>query len=485
MPPLAEFFILHLQLLSQSDVFANSVQWLSLVGCLIGLHGICLRLHPRSQVSWISIIFCITLPVVILQCTSTQNDLHLALWLVAIVYFALQNVSKKSYPVWIGLALGLCLLTKGTAYLYVLPILLWVFLRMLPTLKLSVAGRIITIGCLALLINLGHYQRNYSLFDSPLGSQKQQYLIETFTPSAALSGIVRDASMQFAFPIASANLPLQSAVQKLHQMIGQDINDPSTTYSTTKAFRIEILANHEDVAVNPLHATLLVLAWVMLLIIWLKRKKNQQHRRWMIYCFYITSGALLLAVMLKWNPWVPRLYVPFFVLSCPVLAYALTRCLRSHPKIKRVAIYLLLLSIMPWVICNHLRPIVQIDHEAALKKQFKLTGKSIFNMSRDSLYFANHPDLYPRYQAVAKTINASDIHNVQIIGKGDCWEYPLWVLLRTHAGQTVRKLEHIHVDNESQQISETNMPSQPAWQVIIGNPRDKSIELVRPVKSLQ
>ena len=72
----------------------------------------------------------------ILQATSTQNDYVLSMWLVCMVYFMLIMVDKNNqkglsliYTFAIGCSLGLAILTKGTAYVFVLPFILWFFIK--------------------------------------------------------------------------------------------------------------------------------------------------------------------------------------------------------------------------------------------------------------------------------------------------------------------------------------------------------------------
>ena len=73
--PLAEFAIMHLQILTGFDLYANLVQWVSFLvliclGCLTAAE---LGLNNRQQL--ISAIVIATLPMAILQASSTQNDL--------------------------------------------------------------------------------------------------------------------------------------------------------------------------------------------------------------------------------------------------------------------------------------------------------------------------------------------------------------------------------------------------------------------------
>src|SRR5439155_14043743 len=84
---------------------------------------------PRAQA--LSALFCATIPMGILQATSTQNDYVLAFWLVCLAFTLLAALAEPANPLYligVGASLGLALLTKGTAYVLVGPPLLIFFL---------------------------------------------------------------------------------------------------------------------------------------------------------------------------------------------------------------------------------------------------------------------------------------------------------------------------------------------------------------------
>ena len=88
-PPFAEYVIMHLQILSDGDRFANLVQWFSMVGSIIGVSLIAKQLgaNPRGQI--FAAVFCATLPMGILQGSSTQNDYVVTFWLVCLSHYIL------------------------------------------------------------------------------------------------------------------------------------------------------------------------------------------------------------------------------------------------------------------------------------------------------------------------------------------------------------------------------------------------------------
>ena len=72
--PWAEFTIAHLFLLTGTDRLANSVQWFSMVGSLIAVSLIAARLGADKRGEVLAAVVAATIPMGILQASSTQND---------------------------------------------------------------------------------------------------------------------------------------------------------------------------------------------------------------------------------------------------------------------------------------------------------------------------------------------------------------------------------------------------------------------------
>ena len=123
-PPLAEWNILHFQILSGGDRFATTVQWFALVGCGMAASLIARELKQPFPVQVLAMVITATLPMGLLQGVSTKNDLVVSFWLLAFALFALQYLRKPTvgHMAWCGLALGFALLTKGTAYAFAPPL---------------------------------------------------------------------------------------------------------------------------------------------------------------------------------------------------------------------------------------------------------------------------------------------------------------------------------------------------------------------------
>src|SRR3990172_12220698 len=129
--PWAEYAILQFQVLSGGDYLANLVQWFSMAGCIIGVSLIAYLFAATARGQLLSGLIAATVPMGILQSSSTQNDLVVSFWLVCFIVFGILSMRERSLA-WIALmslSLGLAVLTKGTAYVFAAPFVFWFFLQ--------------------------------------------------------------------------------------------------------------------------------------------------------------------------------------------------------------------------------------------------------------------------------------------------------------------------------------------------------------------
>jgi hypothetical protein len=434
--PWSAFVIMHFQILSGGDYFANLVQWLSMIGSLIGVSLIAKQLGTNLHGQVFSTIVAGTIPMGILQASSTQSDYVLAFWIVCFAHYVIviSQAGKRSnwYHLLIASScLGLAILSKGTAYVYAFPFCIWLGLLQIKRLGWQVYKSAFIVGGISSLVNIAHYLRNYNLFASPLG-EPGDYKNEVMGINILISNLLRNLGLHIGTPIGLWNGITNKLIQIIHIFIGVDINDPRTTFSNKFSVpggwpTIGINGN-ENGAGSLLHLIIIICC----IIIFLSRKHIRQNRYLAAYLITVISTFLLFCYLLKWQVWNTRLHLAFFVLMSPFVGVILSQI--EKRKIAAFVAILLLISSLPWIFVNRNRPIIG--------------NNNIFQTPRIEQYFTNRLYLQPPYIAATDFLKDEKCANIGLSMGNDPWEYPLWVLLQKSYPENL-KMQHINVTNVS------------------------------------
>jgi len=431
--PWAEYAIMHLQILGNGDRFANLVQWFALCGSLAGVSLIAGEFGASGRIQALTAVVTATIPMGILQATSTQNDYVVSFWLVCFVYFGMLLLKTPHLlpAVACGASLGLAILTKGTAYIFSLPFLVWILLSGLKTGRIMFVKQILIASVIAISLNAGHCWRNYALWGNPLTTDGDKLTNDRFSSRGTISNLARKIASHTWTPVPAINDLQFRGVASVHELLDIELSDPATTlngyiFSPGKA------SLDEDHAGNGLHLVLAILALVTLMV----RRTSLPHPL-LYYALSLASGFLLYCILLKWQPWGNRLQLPLFVLASPLVTVAI-----PFEKIKLAlplsAAFMLLCS-LPWLMGNETRP---------------LWGeRSILNAKRESLYFVKRPHLESYYSHYVDQYMKRD--SCKTIGitspSGNAYEYPFWALLSGRTA-TLPRIEHVNIDNISRSI---------------------------------
>src|SRR5262249_30781806 len=128
--PAAEMLILHFRLLAESDRLDNLVQALAFAGSIAMSALVAWRLGASRNGQILAALYTATLPMAILEGSSTQNDLVVSFFLLAAFerLLAWRSSGRIVHSIGVGVALGLAILTKGTAYFFAVPLFLFLFI---------------------------------------------------------------------------------------------------------------------------------------------------------------------------------------------------------------------------------------------------------------------------------------------------------------------------------------------------------------------
>ena len=467
-PPFAEFAIMHTTVLSGGDTLANIIQWAAMAASLVGVSLIGKELGLGRCGQSLSALICATIPMGILQSTSTQNDYVISLWLVILALLTLKITKSESYSwklaVLTAFAIGLGVLTKGTGYLYATPFIVWIIVWGVRNLKGGVLRPIILVTAIFLLINGGHLWRNHSMYEAAPETPhfSEQYRNESHGLKDIISNIITNLGLHMSTPIPSLNRFLDGGIERIHSIIGADIKDPETTWKGNEFSLITlesgkgkgqsyfaiplnlgpastkiIVASHEDTAGNPLHL-LLLLSAALIILLDLKRPEGGGKGVLLIpYLLTLLGCGLLYALLLKWQIWGSRLHLPIFVLASPFISAAITD--RYKRFIPALTALLLTIYSIPFLVLNQVRPIG--------------IEPKVITTEREDLYYTNDMTLKDIYQAAGDVANKLRCNNIGLVIGSSSLEYPIWVSMegvggRGNFGKNFT-IEHYNVPNPS------------------------------------
>jgi hypothetical protein len=455
--PWAEFPITHLQILSGGDRFAPCVQYVAMLGSLVGVSLVAKKFGADSRGQLFSLVFCLTIPMGILQASSTQNDYVASFWLLCFLNFMIDAVEASlpiawGYATLMGASLGLAVLTKITTLVFATPFLIWITICLVRKRGIRLIPILGLLAVVAISINISHFIRNYEVFAYPLGprSDTQGLKSEIHTPAALASNVIRNVALHLGTPIGLA--ATKAAILHIHKLTGLDINDERTSFHDLSFDFGPSL--HEDYAGNPVHLLIIVVTIFIML------SSRPQFRLALIYSMCLAIGFLLFCGYLKWQPFNSRLHLPLFVAMAPVCGTVFPGSF-LRKIVPALTIIILCIGAL-YATRNPSRPLLS-------------RHASILIRPRTDLYFTNRPPFRDAYENASRAVTRGAPTRIGIITGLDSWEYPMRVLVQMKSSVKVR-FEHVDVQNESRICPPDALPAQglPEKIIVIG-PVDRDL----------
>jgi hypothetical protein len=441
--PGAEQLAAQIELLVGSDRWINFLQTFAWIGVAIAASLLARDLGADRLGQGVAAIFAATLPMAILQASSTQNDLVVSFWLLVFAHFALRAWAGKMDLAGFLLAggsLGLAVLTKATALTVAFPFGLLLAGGAVARGRARGVRGLALAALLALAVNAGYMTRNLSLFSTPLGGEHGT-VNEAFSPGLTLSNVARNVSLQLLTPFPSWNARVEAAVLALHRAIGLSANDPRSTWRGAQFHvpaRLEgapladadesiYAAFLDNAAGNPLH---LLLCAACVGVLAMRRSLPESRRLWGFLAL-VAAGFLLFSLVLKWQPWGARLELPFLLLTAPLAGAILGRW-RGGIAVAA----LLLLCAAPWALVNATRPLLGPDN--------------VLSAPRLIQSFAASPGLREPLLGAARAVAAKQCRRIGLEMGPDDPEHLIWISLREAGISDAQiRIEHVHVTNKS------------------------------------
>jgi 4-amino-4-deoxy-L-arabinose transferase-like glycosyltransferase len=472
-PIWAEAAILHLRVLWGDDRPANLVQWFSMVGSLVAVASIGGILGAGRRGKWLAVAYAVSIPIAILQASSTQTDYVVAFWCITLMFFVLLSKTGKfelADAILLSGALGLGMLTKGTFYLYAIPILIWYFIpRILKVNFKRYIGEGALIAFVAIVINLGFWARNVEVFGTPFARPgagiggRERKLVEMLLPGIASGrnpAVHAPPDQYFVVPTPTAEPtppgliptavpeapstgtapttvsyripdPIRIRLIYLARMLGQNVVGPKISGPALEVMRAfpdvfddvyignisDGLWNHEDTAGNPIHLLIVPVALILIAFV----SKGPDRRSNLIYAGIALSSYGMLALYSgSTHAFAVRYQLPFFILWSPLVGSSFSRV--SGRWVTIVMSVLFLLIALPYVFINNAKPLVGMPAE-------RTRVKSILVESKANIMFESIQHIQDEYFDVRNDILENGCQNVGLVIDETHLEYLFWWML--------------------------------------------------------
>ena len=359
-PPLVSYEIVQLMILGRGDWFANLPEWLALAGCPLVASLLARELRQGIRVQIVAAVVAATLPMALVQGSSTQGNLLAAYWVLCFVLLLAQHLHRPAR--WrlacCGLAAGFAVLAAPMAFLAV-PVAAAV-LGLYGAVACRQPRRAIvalaTATAILLVVNVGHFARNWHLFDHPVWPPAvSAQLNERFDLTVLTSNLMRNSLAHWSLPNAAFGEAVLEAVTDLVGGIPEPkvATSGPTLSESGLPYRIR-----ETETPNFLHYWLLLVSAIGLSTQAVRRRPASPPLVNYLLAAWLASIVAFSAVV-QWNYWNSRHHVMLFMLGAPLAAVFLgrvleppgawERCNRASWRLRTASLVLLVAS-TPWLL---------------------------------------------------------------------------------------------------------------------------------------
>ena len=439
--PGSAYAMLHLQLLSGTDKFSIMPQFVGMLLCLMLVSMLASRLRLGRTGEWFSVALAATIPILIAQSHCNQNELVVSALLLGFAWLLIRFSDRPSWAraAWCGCALGLALITKGTALFYGAAIGLPLGLRALlragrsprawrrPLLQLSFAALLALAFMGPSVVRCARDGKTYldNEFTSELRNTRLGW--DIFKANA-----LRNAAVHLGRKDAAWNARVEEGVR---EGIGaQAANIESTFRSLPFKMHPHRSCFH---ATNPQHLALVLLAWLLIPFV--------RRGQWSLLGPYLAvsvMGALLFTLCLKWQYWGIRLQLPWLLLSMPLVGALLFRI-----RLPAVARHTLQLAVAGALFAGAV-PALLFDADLPLwrtdKAPLMLRDAESVRFGSPLARLAGRSD-YSRVAAFLQPYDPDEVGLVLRRGNAS-QDYNWWVVFGRHTSPGRPRLRHVAPD---------------------------------------
>lgn len=443
--PLAELILLQTRALSGDDTYYLLLQWLSMATCVAAAYRIAWQLGATPTQCWIASVFVATLPIGVLESTSTQNDYVEAALLASFASLGIEAMDRPRAPlglvVWAGCAGALAGLAKPIAFMLGCGFAVWFAIGLARDARPSAWLTRLVAAVAVLAVVAGPFATRFATNDVPSPSDNIE-LPTSFGPAQMLDTLIRHVASDLVIGLPAVDIITMHAANSLTAHLRLQGHRAGTTeLRAPYAPPAGIWVLHEDFGPNPVHAALLILALIATVLRW----PQSPTRRQTIYCLAWVAGLLAFCTLIRFGSWEVRYHLPAFVLAAPI--FALRGPARPTNRWSVAALVLALaVAGLPALLLNKSREIVPLSHQqpSGLEQE----QVSYFTQTPLERLLINRLPAILAYRAAVDTIVRSGATQVGLVLGQDSWEYPVWWLLRRQEsrqqqGKPPLRIEHV------------------------------------------
>ena len=417
----AQVQILWTVLFTGSDRLAGLVQWFAALGGAVAVFGIARLLGWSRAGAVFAAALWSAFPEIVLQSTTTQNDLAAAALFACMFYFLVAGVrcgSRKDLLL-SGLAMGLALGTKQTI-LFLVPGLAFTLLGCLVAGRTTVFRRLLTWSgaCVAAFFLVGSYMYAVNMLERghPLGEPGMAKPVTAEESVPRWRKYATNAS-RYAYQLVDCTGLPDPVAFRLHRIKAR-FAEPVFAWldlpvhskigtANPKGFSLYASPTiQEDLAwFGPTSVLVLLPAGLVQLVAGLKRRDP-----WRIGIVAMGVTFLLCNVFtMRWSPWRGR----YFVLAATIVA-PLGACLYRPGRIGRA---------FAWGVCS--LAVLALGCTTVSNEAKPLLGaRTIWNSDRIRMRAYHWDRLEPRVRLVENNVPADATLGI-LIGGND-WDYPMF-----------------------------------------------------------
>jgi hypothetical protein len=419
--PGAEYLLLLVQLLAGSDRWANSVQFVGWLTCVATVPAVCRVAGLRQELRPWAAVFVATIPMALLQATSTQNDLIASVLTVGLVIACVPFLHavprwKKSDLLFLTITLCAGFLVKVTSMIVVLPLLVYAGIQVIaaePRASRGIQWNLRAIAASAVLAVALLGPDAVRKFGSP----KPEWVATTFFQPLheyrfRFFNVFGASAHHSLFPKTEL-----AALQAFGRRLGLPpvertsrwLAIPTSPQTIVPFYANDVFRVHEDVVGSPFHlavglASLVLLAATRGLVL-----------RQRVFAALPFASWFAFHVILRDDPWIARTELPLFVVM-PLMWVGFPG---SRRRGGRLALYL---TVAGTVICAAYGYICATNME---KKD--VTINALLNIDRNAAYYTYNTAAREGHEAALQTLRQTGCRRLALALSihGDRFEYPL------------------------------------------------------------